>query len=36
LHRDGEYLRPLTDVSANVIVGVAAVTIGWMAAKALA
>jgi len=36
LLRDGEYLPAFGNVAANVLVGVAAVTIGWLAAKALA
>jgi CrcB protein len=36
LLRDGENLLALTNMTANVFIGVAAVTIGWMAAKVLA
>lgn len=36
LLRDGEYLPALVNVAANVLLGLAAVTLGWMAAKALA
>jgi len=34
--RDGEYVPALLNTSANVLLGLAAVAAGWMAAKALA
>ena len=36
LLRDGEYLSAIANVTANVVIGLTAVTIGWMAAKVLA
>lgn len=36
LLRDGEYLPAVTNVTANVLFCLAAVAIGWIAAKALA
>jgi CrcB protein len=33
---DGEYLWAVTNVMANVVIGLSAVTIGWFAAKAIA
>jgi CrcB protein len=35
LLRDGEYVPAMTNITASVVIGVAAVSIGWMAAKAL-
>ena len=36
LLRDGEYLPAFANVTANVVIGVAAVTVGWIVAKSLA
>jgi CrcB protein len=36
LLRDSEYLRALANVAANVLIGLAAVMLGWIVAKALA
>jgi CrcB protein len=36
LLRDGSYVAALLNVTANVVIGMIAVTVGWVAAKAIA